>query len=37
MKEKQQNITHKKVRVLLTIENGEVIYSKHLLDNEFVG
>lgn len=22
MKEKQQNITHKKVRVLLTIENG---------------
>ncbi|HHI2872993.1 TPA: hypothetical protein ACP43B_004074 [Escherichia coli] len=35
--EKQQNITHKKVRVLLTIENGEVIYSKHLLDNEFVG
>ncbi|WP_252404453.1 hypothetical protein, partial [Escherichia coli] len=37
MEEKQQNITHKKVRVLLTIENGEVIYSKHLLDNEFVG
>lgn len=37
MEEKQQNITHEKVRVLLIIENGKVIYSKHLLDNEFVG
>ncbi|UMS01461.1 hypothetical protein [Escherichia coli] len=37
MEEKRQNITHKKVRVLLTIENGKVIYSKHLLDNEFIG
>lgn len=35
MKEKQQNIAHEKVRVLLTIENGKVIYSRHLLDNEF--
>ncbi|EHP6162774.1 hypothetical protein KJI24_003001 [Escherichia coli] len=35
MEEKQQNITHEKVRVLLTIENGEVIYSRHLPDNEF--
>lgn len=33
MEEKQQNITHEKVRVLLIIENGKVIYSKHLLDN----
>ncbi|EOD1447556.1 hypothetical protein [Escherichia coli] len=30
-------VIHEKVRVLLTIENGKVIYSKHLLDNEFVG
>ncbi|EFH6186082.1 hypothetical protein GAJ25_14950 [Escherichia coli] len=37
MEEKEQNITHEKVRVLLTIENGKVIHSKHLLDNEFVG
>lgn len=28
MEEKQQNITHEKVRVLLIIENGKVIYSK---------
>lgn len=37
MEEKEQNITHEKVRVLLTIENGKVIHPKHLLDNEFVG
>ena len=37
MEVKQQNMTHEKIRVLLTIENGKVIYSKHLLDNEFVG
>ncbi|AUT26143.1 hypothetical protein [Escherichia marmotae] len=37
MKEKQQNITHEKVRLFLTIENGKVTYSKHLLDDEFVG
>lgn len=37
MKEKRQNITHEKVRVLMTIENGKVTYSKHLLDDEFVG
>lgn len=33
----QGGVIHEKVRVLLTIENGKVIYSKHLLDNEFVG
>ncbi|EPB3524269.1 hypothetical protein ACRF11_004755 [Escherichia coli] len=33
----QRGVIHEKVRVLLTIENGKVIYSKHLLDNEFVG
>ncbi len=37
MEEKQQNITHEKVRVLLIIFNWKVIYSKHLLYNEFVG
>ncbi|EEU5471260.1 hypothetical protein IT006_003307 [Escherichia coli] len=35
MEEKRQNIAHEKVRVLLIIENGKVIYSRHLLDNEF--
>ncbi|WP_431520557.1 hypothetical protein [Escherichia coli] len=33
----EQGVIHEQVRVLLTIENGKVIYSKHLLDNEFVG
>ncbi|MDS1606298.1 hypothetical protein QPL26_24275 [Escherichia coli] len=33
----QMGVIHEKVRVLLTIENGKVIYSKNLLDNEFVG
>lgn len=37
MEEKQQNITHEKVRLFLTLENGKVTYSKHLLDDEFVG
>lgn len=37
MKEKQQNIAHEKVRLFLTLENGKVTYSKHLLDDEFVG
>ncbi len=32
-----KGVMRERVRVLLTIENGEVIYSKHLLDNEFVG
>ncbi|BDI41561.1 hypothetical protein KV337_004872 [Escherichia coli] len=30
-------LIHEKVRVLLTIENGKVTYSRHLLDNEFAG
>ncbi|NUH56515.1 hypothetical protein HUK76_22980 [Citrobacter portucalensis] len=31
------DVMHEKVRLFLTIENGKVTYSKHLLEDEFVG
>lgn len=37
MEEKQKNIKHEKIMMLLTIENGKVIFSKILTDDEFVG
>lgn len=35
--EKKPEVVHQKVRILITIENGIVIHSQHLRDDEFVG
>jgi hypothetical protein len=34
---KEPEVVHQKTRVLLTIENGQVIDSRHIPDSELIG